>query len=86
MGFYINDKIFIDFISIIFITSEGILQNISFFRMYVMAMFWITLTAYLFVKALIEKVCWKHWILIDLVAVSGALTHYYCIIYLVSAD
>lgn len=82
MRFYINDKIFIDFISIIFIASEGILQNISFLRMYVMAMFWVTLIAYLFVKALIEKVCWKHWILIGVVAISSALTHYYCIIYL----
>lgn len=79
---FVEDNVIVDLGSILFIVSAGILQNVSFLRMYVMAMFWITCTAYLFVKALNEKCTRKIWIQMGLVAVAGALTHYYCIIYL----
>lgn len=82
MRLFVNDEEFIDFWSVVFILSEGVLQNVSFLRMYVMAMFWVTLTAYLFVRGFEEKFSWKRWIQIVLAAVAGALTHYYCIIYL----
>ena len=77
-----GDKVIADFASLLFILSTGILQNVSFFRMYVMAMFWVTLIAYFFLKAFGEIFSWKLWGKITFVAVAGALTHYYCIIYL----
>lgn len=82
MNLFIDDLAIINLCSILYITSAGILQNVSFLRMYVMAMFWVTLTAYLFIKVYDEKFSWKRWIQIGLTAIAGALTHYYCIIYL----
>ena len=79
---FVDDKMIIDLSSVIFMLSVGVLQNVSFFRMYVMAMFWVTLTAYLFVRAFEEEFLWKRQIQICLTAIAGALTHYYCIIYL----
>ena len=77
-----KDTVIVSIGSILFILSVGILQNVSFLRMYVMAMFWVTATTYLFVKVFEEKFSWKLWIYIFFIAVAGALTHYYCIIYL----
>ncbi len=82
MYLFISDKVIVEFCSILYILSPGILQNVSFLRMYVLAMFWVTLTAYLFVRLHEEKVSWKLWLQIGFVAIAGALTHYYCIIYL----
>lgn len=79
---FVADSMIVDMGSILFALSMGILQNVSFLRMYVMAMFWVTCTAWLFVKALNEKFAGKLWIQMGLIAVTGALTHYYCIIYL----
>lgn len=82
MRLFVDDNRFIECASIIFVLSAGILQSVSFLRMYVMAMFWVTLTAYLFVRAFDEDASWKRWTQIGLMAIAGALTHYYCIIYL----
>lgn len=79
---FVKDIAFIDFCSIVFSLSAGILQNVSFFRMYVMAMFWVTLMAYLLIQAFGEGFSWKRWTQIGFTAIAGALTHYYCIIYL----
>ncbi len=79
---FVKDIAFIDFCSIAFSLSAGILQNVSFFRMYVMAMFWVTLMAYLLIQAFGEGFSWKRWTQIGFTAIAGALTHYYCIIYL----
>lgn len=76
------EEVVVDIASILFSLSTGILQNVSFLRMYVMAMFWVTLMVYLFIKAFDESFSWKFLIQIGLTAVAGALTHYYCIIYL----
>ncbi len=80
----INDRRLMEFASIVFILSQGILHNVSFLRMYVMAMFWVISISYLFVKAWEEKNDWRLWAKIMMVAILGALTHYYCIIYLVA--
>ncbi|MDE7478316.1 MAG: RICIN domain-containing protein, partial [Lachnospiraceae bacterium] len=82
MYLLVDDAGLVDIFSIIFVLSAGVLQSISFLRMYVMAMFWVTLIAYLFVRAFDEDLSWKQWTQIGLTAIGGALTHYYCIIYL----
>lgn len=82
MYLFADDSRVVDFGSLLFVVSAGVLQSVSFLRMYVMAMFWITLMTYLFVKAFDEKTTWKRWVQIGVTAVAGALTHYYCIIYL----
>ncbi len=82
MYLFTDDKVVVEFCSVLYIISPGILQNVSFLRMYVMAMFWVTLTAYLFVRVHEENFSWKLWLQIGLAAIAGALTHYYCIIYL----
>ena len=49
-----------------------------------MAMFWITLLSYLFVKEVGNKRSgWKFYVSIFMTSVVGALTHYYCIVYTV---
>lgn len=73
-------------ISLLFVFSPGILSTISFFRMYVLAMFSITMLTYLFLKKLknpSKKETIKSYIPMIVCAVMNALTHYYCIIYIV---
>lgn len=70
-------------ISISFIGSTGILSAVSFFRMYIMAMFWITVLTYLFWKQ-IGKSSRKFYIELFACMVCGALTHYYCVLYAIS--
>lgn len=67
-------------ISIAFIGSAGILSAVSFFRMYIMAMFWVTVLTYLVWKQIGES-SWKFYIELFLCVVCGALTHYYCVLY-----
>lgn len=78
-----NEKIR-DVISILFVMSSGILSAISFFRMYILAMFLVTLLIYIFVK---EIGVWEFnllfYVKLGLVALFGALTHYYCIVFTV---
>ena len=82
MRCFVEDEIVTDISALLFLLSVGVLQNVSFFRMYVMAMFWVTLISYLFVRSLEEEFSWNRTIQICLAAIAGALTHYYCIIYL----
>ena len=71
-------------ISIVFALSAEVLSATSFFRMYIMAMFFVTLTTYYFVE-LVEKqeLSWKEYFCLFALSVSGALTHYYYVVYLV---
>lgn len=64
--------------SLFFVCSAGILSNISFLRMYVMTLFFVTFITYLMIK--MTKL--KDVIVLALVSVLGALTHYYFIVYL----
>lgn len=70
-------------VSIMFIFSCGILSAVSFLRMYIMAMFWITLLTYLFIREVGRDSSAKFYSLIFATTVLGALTHYYCIVYTV---
>lgn len=64
-----------------FVLLTGILLAVAYFRMYMMAMLWVTLLSYLFVKQVDEKQNVKFYGFIYLVTVAGALTHYYVIVY-----
>lgn len=79
-----NNKGICTLLSIAFIFSSGMLSSITFLRMYILAMFLATLLTYLFVD---EVGRWKfdlHFYLkLFFIAVIGALTHYYCMIYTV---
>jgi hypothetical protein len=82
----VADDAFVDICSWAFALSAGILSAVSFLRMYIMAMFIVTCICYCFVKATCsDSIGWKFYVGIFIAAVSGALTHYYCIIYLVFA-
>ena len=62
----------------------GIIHMNGFFRMYIMALFWIILIVYLQVGSLRkEKWDYKYYLSMMLTACFGALTHYYVIIFLV---
>lgn len=73
------------FATLAFVLSTGVLAAISFFRMYIIAMFWITSFTYILLKKLDkpEKDSCNFYFLEFGIAVLGALTHYYCIIYIV---
>ena len=66
-----------------FCIASGVLSSMTFLRMYVMTMYWCTLFTWLFVKNK-EQTDWKFYLKISVVAVAGALTHYYFVVYLFS--
>lgn len=78
-----NDIKLMNIISLAFVCIAGILHTVSFLRMYSMAMFFMTWVTYFFL-ILVEKedVGLKDWIVLIIGAILGAITHYYCIIYL----
>jgi hypothetical protein len=79
----VNNNAFTAICSWAFILSSGILSSITFLRMYVMAMYFVTLMCYLFVNLIqSSKLNWKSFLPIFSTAVAGAMTHYYCIVYL----
>lgn len=76
-----ESKYILTMISFSFVALTGILLAVSYFRMYVMAMLWVTLLAYLFAEQVDEKQNFKFYGFIYAVTVAGALTHYYVIVY-----
>lgn len=69
-------------VSIGFVFSSGILYSAVFFRMYSMAMCWITAQSYLILQAAEEKKCGKKlYAGLFITTLLGALTHYYCIVF-----
>ena len=69
-------------VSIVFILSSGILSTVSFYRMYVVAMFWVTSLSALFIKALNSQKIDRCFLMkFYLIIVFGSLTHYYYIIF-----
>lgn len=77
-------KELIDTLSVGFIFCPGILNAVSFLRMYVMAMFWCILITYFFLQDILkgEDTNKKFYLKIFCVSVLSALTHYYCIVFL----
>lgn len=76
----IDDQTTTYILSVMFILSAGILSIATFLRMYVMAMFWVTVFAYIILRNL-EHFTVKNYIHLAAVAICGALTHYYFIVY-----
>ena len=67
--------------SLFFVLNTGILMAVSFFRMYVVVMFEVTLITWLILKFKgNEKL--KFYIALLSISIVGALTHYYFIVYL----
>lgn len=67
-----------------FALCYGIVQQIAFFRMYVMAGFWILLFTYLNLRAFALKMFdFKYYSSLLGVCIGGALTHYYVIVFIV---
>lgn len=78
-----KDELLQNIISLGFVCSAGILSAVSFLRMYIIAMFWVTVLAYLILQQIEEQHTVKFYLLLLLCTVGGALTHYYCIVYAV---
>lgn len=73
-------------ISIGFVCCAGILSAVSFLRMYIVAMFWVTALSYMFTRQIGERHTAKFYVMLMLCTLGGALTHYYCIVYAVFAS
>jgi len=81
--YFCTNPVFKEILSLGFVVSAGVLSNVSFFRMYVMAMFWVTTLSYLFVSRIGKDFDWKFCLKLFVVVILGALTHYYCIVFAV---
>lgn len=86
-----NKVLLIDVLTFGFALSPGVLDNVSFFRMYVVAMFAVTWVSFVLLKIVInaskdEVVPNYLWALYLIASVLCALTHYYCVMYLVLID
>ncbi len=80
-----NNTLLLQYASIFFIFSQAILDIVCFFRMYIMAMFFVTIITYLLLQVYDEEIfSWKKQLSILVVVVLGSLTHYYFIVYLVA--
>lgn len=79
----VDDELVQRIISVTFVCSAGILSAVSFLRMYICAMFWVTALTYFIIRQVGEEYNVKFYILLILCTVGGALTHYYCIVYAV---
>jgi hypothetical protein len=71
-------------ISLSFIAMTGIYNAVMFIRMYVMAMFFVTLFIYWVFKFIKDKDNFREvsqYIILLLISVGGILTHYYCMVF-----
>lgn len=78
-----DSKYILNILSVSFIFMTGMLLAAAYFRMYLMAMLWVTLLTYWFMRQVDKKQNFKFYGLIYCVTVAGALTHYYVIVYTV---
>ncbi|MBQ8527225.1 MAG: hypothetical protein IJ429_02010 [Lachnospiraceae bacterium] len=76
-----EDKAVCLLLSVGFVLNSGIISSTTFFRMYVITMFWGCVLSYLFLRMLREGVSWKWLGLLYITTVLSALTHYYCIVF-----
>lgn len=78
---WLEDELLQSVISLGFVCSAGILSAVSFLRMYMMAMFWVTALTYLILCRMEKQHTVRFYLLLLLCTVGGAMTHYYCIVY-----
>lgn len=76
----IDNKKIVYILSVMYILCAGVLSISVFLRMYVMAIFWILLFTYIILQN-IQKYNVKEMVKLAIVALCGALTHYYFLIY-----
>lgn len=79
----VEDELIQRILSVTFVCSAGILSAVSFLRMYICAMFWITALSYFIIRQVGEEHKIKFYLSLIFCTVGGALTHYYCIVYAV---
>lgn len=77
-----NDKI-TNLISVVFCLSAGTLSMATFFRMYVMAMFFVTMFSYVFFKGIADDFKLSNIVSVFITALLGVLTHYYVAVFMV---
>ena len=77
----LSDERMVFITSMAYILCAGVLSITTFLRMYVISIFWVVLATYLFIKYINEYRI-RDFVLISLVTIGGALTHYYNLIYL----
>jgi len=80
---FTDDRFILTAISIVITCSSALLNASAFFRMYVIAMFWITLNTYIFVRQAGKPVTNKFCAQAFAVTLLGTLSHYYCAFYAV---
>lgn len=78
-----DSKYILNILSVSFIFMTGMLLAAAYFRMYLMAMLWVTLLTYWFMRQVDKKQDFKFYGLVYCVTVAGALIHYYVIVYAV---
>lgn len=79
---FVQSRFYLKLMQITFILCAGMLSSVSFFRMYVMAMLWVSWFTYLLIHFIGRQREWKLYFCIFIAALGGALTHYYCIVYM----
>ncbi len=79
----VEDELIQRILSVTFVCSAGILSAVSFLRMYICAMFWVTAMSYFIIRQVGEAHKIKFYLTLIVCTVGGALTHYYCIVYAV---
>lgn len=84
----IGDEYVCDLFSLGFVLSSGFISAATFLRMYIMAMFWAALLTYIILKRVVEEPSDKKgkilfYVKLFSVALCGAMTHYYCIMFTV---
>lgn len=83
MRLFTDDKFVITAVSLVFACSSAIINACAFLRMYIMAMFWMTLQTYILVQYADKELDKRFYINIFLVSLFGSLTHHYCSMYFV---
>lgn len=78
-----DSKFILSAVSLTLVFSSAMLNSFACLRMYVMATFFVTLQTYLFLKQTDQEITRKFCVKIAVVTFLGALTHYYCVFYMV---
>lgn len=80
---FTDDKRIHFFLTIGYVFSSGMLAQIPYIRMYVLANLWITMMTYYCLRIGARKLEKNQWdfLKLSIVIYVGAMTHYYCIIY-----
>jgi len=78
-----DDGFILGVVSVMFVLSAAILNSTAFLRMYQMTTFWVILQTYLFIKQTGKPLTNKFCLQVFAVTLGAALTHYYCVFYIV---